>query len=98
MCWRGCGRSGANEPRRHGGHGGVFVFGGVATWLVVGGGRGALHWLGLLGYSGVMRRPVIGLTMDGGEKPGKYGLNADYATSIEKAGGLPLGIPYRTDH
>ena len=45
-----------------------------------------------------MRRPLIGLTMDSGEKPGKYGLNADYAASVEKAGGLPLAIPYRTDH
>ena len=45
-----------------------------------------------------MSRPVIGLTMDSGEKPGKYGLNCDYSTSVEKAGGLPLAIPYRTDH
>ena len=36
--------------------------------------------------------------MDCGEKAGKYSLNGDYATSIERAGGLPLGIPYRTDH
>lgn len=44
------------------------------------------------------RRPLIGLTMDSGDKPGRYGLNADYPASIEKAGGLPLPIPYRTDH
>jgi putative glutamine amidotransferase len=45
-----------------------------------------------------MRRPVIGLTMDSGDKPGKYGLNADYVASVEKAGGVPLAIPYRVDH
>lgn len=44
-----------------------------------------------------MKRPVIGLTMDSGDKADRYGLNANYATSVEKAGGLPLAIPYRTD-
>jgi gamma-glutamyl-gamma-aminobutyrate hydrolase PuuD len=45
-----------------------------------------------------MNRPIIGLTMDNGDKPNSYSLNADYASSIEKAGGLPLAIPFHTDH
>src|SRR5258705_431065 len=45
-----------------------------------------------------MKRPIIGLTMDSGDKANSYSLNADYATSIEKAGGLPLAIPFHTDH
>lgn len=45
-----------------------------------------------------MNRPIIGVTMDSGDKPGKYGLNSDYTGSVEMAGGLPLAIPYRTDH
>ncbi|HEV8607231.1 MAG TPA: gamma-glutamyl-gamma-aminobutyrate hydrolase family protein [Tepidisphaeraceae bacterium] len=45
-----------------------------------------------------MNRPIIGLTMDSGDKPNSYSLNADYASSIEKAGGLPLAIPFHTDH
>ena len=45
-----------------------------------------------------MKRPIIGLTMDSGDKANSYSLNADYATSIEKAGGIPLAIPFHTDH
>jgi putative glutamine amidotransferase len=45
-----------------------------------------------------MKRPIIGLTMDSGEKPNLYSLNSDYAKSIEKAGGLPVPIPFRTDY
>ncbi|HEX2972093.1 MAG TPA: gamma-glutamyl-gamma-aminobutyrate hydrolase family protein [Tepidisphaeraceae bacterium] len=41
-----------------------------------------------------MKRPVIGVTVDSGEKQGKYALNADYVLSVEKAGALPLAIPY----
>src|SRR5687768_14732978 len=51
-----------------------------------------------------MKRPVIGVTMDSGDtKPDRYGfvdrysLNANYPKSIEKAGGLPLAIPYHVD-
>lgn len=54
-----------------------------------------------------MKRPIIGITMDaqddppaGGRSPtgnsGSYQLAFDYCGAIEKAGGLPLAIPYRT--
>ena len=51
-----------------------------------------------------MKRPVIGITMDTrdeatpGAEASYYQLAFDYSKSVEKAGGLPLGIPYRTDH
>ena len=51
-----------------------------------------------------MKRPVIGITMDTRDEatPGAgasyYQLAFDYAKSVERAGGLPLGVPYRTDH
>ena len=45
-----------------------------------------------------MRRPVIGITLDYGEKPRQYMLPYDYATSIERAGGLPWPLPYTLDH
>jgi len=44
-----------------------------------------------------MRRPVIGITMDYGDKPRQYMLPYDYATSIERAGGLPWPLPFKTD-
>jgi putative glutamine amidotransferase len=44
-----------------------------------------------------MPRPLIGITLDYGDKPNRYMLPCDYATSVERAGGLPLAIPYRTD-
>ncbi len=45
-------------------------------------------------------RPRIGITMDShdDEKRGAYHLNFDYAKAVELAGGLPLAIPYKTDH
>ncbi len=47
----------------------------------------------------MMRRPVIGITMDTHEpREAYYQLHAGYTTSIEQAGGLPLAIPYRSDH
>jgi len=45
-----------------------------------------------------MKRPIIGVTMDSGDKANQYSLNADYTTSVEKAGGVPLAIPFHTDH
>ena len=45
-----------------------------------------------------MKRPIIGVTMDSGDKANQYSLNADYTTSVEKAGGIPLAIPFHTDH
>ena len=44
-----------------------------------------------------MPRPVIGITMDYGDKPRQYMLPYDYTTSIERAGGLPWPLPYMAD-
>jgi putative glutamine amidotransferase len=45
-----------------------------------------------------MKRPRIGITTDTRNEGGAYyQLAWDYATSVEKAGGLPLAIPYKTD-
>lgn len=44
-----------------------------------------------------MPRPVIGITMDYGEKPNQYMLPYAYASSIERAGGLPWPLPFKTD-
>ena len=44
-----------------------------------------------------MRRPVIGITMDYGDKPKQYMLPYDYTTSIERAGGLPWPLPFKSD-
>jgi putative glutamine amidotransferase len=51
------------------------------------------------------KRPVIGVTMDHEDdepsgppgSSGYYKLAFDYCAAIEKAGGLPLAVPYRTD-
>jgi putative glutamine amidotransferase len=45
-----------------------------------------------------MKWPYIGITMDSGEKPNSYALNADYVTSVQRAGGIPCPIPFRIDH
>jgi len=42
-------------------------------------------------------RPVIGITIDTHDQAGKYESPMDYCTAVEKAGGLPLLIPYRLD-
>ena len=44
-----------------------------------------------------MRRPRIGITTDTHDKPDHYESPMAYATSVEKAGGLPLLLPYRSD-
>lgn len=44
-----------------------------------------------------MPRPLIGITTDYNDRQTQYALPYGYATSIEKAGGLPLMIPYKTD-
>lgn len=48
-----------------------------------------------------MTPPIIGITMDSRDGPNgsaiAYHLNFDYAKAVEKAGGVPLAIPYRTD-
>ena len=43
------------------------------------------------------RRPIIGVTLDTYDGKPRYQLPFDYTTAIERAGGLPLAIPYRTD-
>lgn len=45
-----------------------------------------------------MNRPIIGVTVDSGDREGRYALNGDYVASVEKAGGLPLAIPYGVIH
>jgi putative glutamine amidotransferase len=44
-----------------------------------------------------MPRPVIGITTDYNDRRTQYALPYGYATSVEKAGGLPLLIPYKSD-
>lgn len=44
-----------------------------------------------------MARPRIGITIDTHDRADHYESPAHYATSVEKAGGLPLLLPYRTD-
>jgi len=44
-----------------------------------------------------MSRPRIGITIDTHDCPDQYESPAAYATSVEKAGGLPLLLPYRID-
>ena len=44
------------------------------------------------------RRPVIGITLSSSpETPNRYDLIMDYATAIERAGGLPWPLPFKTD-
>jgi len=43
------------------------------------------------------RRPIIGITLDTAARPEKYESPVSYAKSVEKAGGLPLMLPYHTD-
>src|SRR5438067_8479338 len=44
-----------------------------------------------------MPRPVIGITVDYNDKQTCYESPYAYATAVEKAGGLPLLVPYRAD-
>lgn len=44
-----------------------------------------------------MARPRIGITIDTHDRPDQYESPTAYATAVEKAGGLPLLLPYRTD-
>src|SRR5436305_2490059 len=44
-----------------------------------------------------MALPVIGITVDTSDRDKQYESPMAYATSVEKAGGLPLLLPYRTD-
>jgi putative glutamine amidotransferase len=42
-------------------------------------------------------RPVIAITIDSSERADHYESPCAYSTAVEKAGGLPLLLPYRTD-
>ena len=44
-----------------------------------------------------MPRPLIGITLDYCDIPGPYMLKFEYATAVEKAGGLPFPLPFMTD-
>lgn len=44
-----------------------------------------------------MARPRIGITIDTHDRPDQYESPMAYATAVEKAGGLPFLLPYRTD-
>jgi putative glutamine amidotransferase len=44
-----------------------------------------------------MSRPLIGITTDYNDRLTQYALPYGYATSVERAGGLPFLLPYRSD-
>jgi putative glutamine amidotransferase len=44
-----------------------------------------------------MRRPLIGITVDTSDEPAHYESPMAYGIAVEKAGGLPLLLPYRSD-
>lgn len=44
-----------------------------------------------------MKRPIIGITADYIAGQGRYMLNYTYSDAVERAGGLPLVLPFRTD-
>lgn len=44
-----------------------------------------------------MPRPIIGITVDTHETPEHYESPMAYSTAVEKAGGLPVLLPYRSD-
>ena len=45
-----------------------------------------------------MGRPVIGVTTDYSDNEERYLSNMNYAAAVEKAGGLPLLLPFVVDH
>ena len=55
------------------------------------GGRGDIN------RGGAMTRPNIGITIDTHDDAGKYESPCAYTKAIERAGGLPLLIPYQSD-
>jgi putative glutamine amidotransferase len=44
-----------------------------------------------------MKRPLIAITIDSSESPDHYESPCTYSTAVEKAGGLPVLLPFRTD-
>jgi len=47
---------------------------------------------------GIMQRPVIGITTDHSDTEARYLSTMTYAQAVERAGGLPLLIPFDVDH
>src|SRR5947207_6470203 len=45
-----------------------------------------------------MKRPVIGITTDSNDADDRYQSAMTYIEAVERAGGLPLLIPYAVDH
>jgi putative glutamine amidotransferase len=45
-----------------------------------------------------MKRPLIGVTIDCNDEGDRYSSFMSYAGGVERAGGLPLLVPYRLDH
>src|SRR3954469_9570641 len=45
----------------------------------------------------MLKRPVIGITCDYRDDKPSYALPFAYCDAVEKAGGLPLMLPYRPD-
>ncbi len=43
-------------------------------------------------------RPLIGITTDAADTGERYLSNMNYAAAVERAGGVPLLLPYRVDH
>src|SRR3989454_536219 len=43
-------------------------------------------------------RPIIGLTTDSNDTDDRYMSTITYAAAVERAGGLPLLVPYAVDH
>src|SRR5437016_497924 len=49
-------------------------------------------------YYSLMNRPVIGVTTDYSDTEERYLSTMTYAAAVEKAGGLPLLLPFAVDH
>lgn len=45
-----------------------------------------------------MKRPVIGVTVDSSDNEERYLSTITYASAVERAGGLPILLPYAVDH
>jgi putative glutamine amidotransferase len=45
-----------------------------------------------------MTLPIIGITVDSNAANDRYHSNMNYAQAVERAGGLPMLLPYRVDH
>src|SRR5687767_4221292 len=44
------------------------------------------------------RRPLIGITMDSGDKPTAMQIFKDYCVAVDKAGGIPFPLPFVVNH